>query len=100
VRPYRPVLRRSSPFGGYPWALWAVGHYGTIASVAVHRVRLTDEDIELVIAALWARAAMAGPLRRHRIVRLAKRLSQMSTGNPVWTLGKDQVHEEDLDSDP
>jgi hypothetical protein len=62
-----------------------------------HRVRLTDEDIALIVAALNARAAMAGPARAHRIERLAVRLSEMTRGNPKWMIGEEeQTHEEEL----
>ena len=65
-----------------------------------HRLRLTDEDILLIVAALKARAAMAGPTRRHRIERLASRLLEGVRGNPKWILGEEeQTHEEDLDFD-
>jgi hypothetical protein len=65
-----------------------------------HRIRLTDGDIELIAAALSARAAMAGAARRHRIERLASRLLEGGRGNPKWRLGEyEQTHEEDLDTD-
>lgn len=63
-----------------------------------HRVRLNDEDIALIVAALRARAAMAGPMRAHRIGRLADRLGEMGPGNPKWRIDEfGQTHEEDLD---
>lgn len=63
-----------------------------------HRVRLTDEDIALIVAALKARAAMAGPMRRHRIERLASRLAEGQRGNPKWRIGEhEQTHEEALE---
>ena len=75
-------------------------HYGTIVVMIDHRVRLTDEDLALVVAALRARAAMAGPLRRHRVERLATRLAECSRGNPKYSLGEfEQTHEDELDSD-
>jgi hypothetical protein len=65
-----------------------------------HRVRLTDEDIALIVAALRARAAMAGPIRRHRIERLADRMAEGSRGNPKWIIDElGQTHEEDLEVD-
>lgn len=65
-----------------------------------HRVRLNDEDIALVVAALRARAAMAGPMRRHRIDRLADRLSDLAPGNPKWRIDEmGQEHEENLDQE-
>jgi hypothetical protein len=63
-----------------------------------HRVRLSDEDLALIVAALRARAAMAGPIRRHRIERLATRLAEGVRGNPKWIHDEiGQTHEEDLD---
>jgi len=63
-----------------------------------HRVRLTDDDLALICAALRARAAMAGFLRRHRIERLGARLSEMRPGNPKFILGEhEQTHEDELD---
>jgi hypothetical protein len=68
--------------------------------VSDHRVRLTDEDIALIVAALRARAAMAGPMRKHRIQRLADRLAEGQRGNPKWLLGEyQQTHEEDLEDE-
>jgi hypothetical protein len=65
-----------------------------------HRVRLSDEDLALIVAALRARAAMSGPMRRHRIERLATRLAEGARGNPKWSLGElEQTHEEQLDAD-
>lgn len=63
-----------------------------------HRIRLTDDDLVLVIAALRARAAMAGPMRAHRIERLASRLAEGQRGNPKFSLGEiEQTHEDQLD---
>lgn len=63
-----------------------------------HRIRLTDEDTALIVAALKARAAMAGPMRHHRIMRLADRLAECSRGNPKWLIDEEgQTHEEDLE---
>jgi hypothetical protein len=65
-----------------------------------HRIRLTDEDILLIVSALRARAAMAGPMRRHRIERLAERLAEGQRGNPKWTYDElGQTHEEDLEGE-
>jgi len=74
--------------------------YGTIGNVKDHRVRLTDEDLALVVSALRARAAMTRGLRRHRVERLAARLAEGVRGNPKWIIDEDgQTHEEDLDGD-
>lgn len=63
-----------------------------------HRIRLTDDDLALIVAALKARAAMTRGLRRHRIERLALRLAELSRGNPKFSLGEyEQTHEEELD---
>lgn len=68
--------------------------------MADHRVRLTDEDIALIVAALRARAAMARGMRAHRVWRLAERLGEMHRGNPKWMLGEyAQTHEDELDED-
>jgi hypothetical protein len=65
-----------------------------------HRVRLSTEDIELIVRALRARAAMTTGLRRHRVERLAERLAEGGRGNPKWRLAEDtQTHEEDLDDE-
>jgi hypothetical protein len=63
-------------------------------------VRLSDDDVALIVAALRARAAMAGPMRRHRIERLADRLAEGGRGNPKWRLDElGQTHEDELDLD-
>jgi len=75
-------------------------HYGTIGLMADHRIRLTDEDIALILAALRARRAMSRAAREHRIDRLIARLSEGVRGNPKWLLDEEgQTHEEDLDFD-
>lgn len=59
-----------------------------------HRISLTDDDIELIVAALTARLAMARGPRAHRIKRLSARLSEGGAGNPKFRLGADaQEHE-------
>lgn len=74
--------------------------YGTIGDMSDHRIRLTDDDIALIVAALTARAAMAGPMRRHRIERLADRLREGHRGNPKWLLDEyGQTHEDELEDD-
>lgn len=75
-------------------------HYGTIGGMSDHRIRLSDDDIALIVASLRARAAMCGPLRRHRIKRLAARLAEGQRGNPKWLLDEyGQTHEEALDDE-
>jgi hypothetical protein len=62
-----------------------------------HRVRLSDDDLALIVAALRARAAMTTKLRRHRVERLANRLAQMTPGNPRWIIDeRGQRHEDEL----
>lgn len=74
--------------------------YGTIGPVTDHRIRLTDDDLSLIVSALRARAAMTAGARRHRIQRLAARLSEGLPGNPKFTLGElEQTHEDELDPD-
>lgn len=64
------------------------------------RVRLTQDDVDLIVAALRSRAAMTRGLRRHRIERLAERLADGRNGNPKWRLDEiSQTHEGDLDDD-
>lgn len=66
--------------------------------MADRRIRLSDSDIDLIVAALRARAAMAGDMRRHRIDRLATRLAEGGRGNPKFKLGEyEQTHEEDIE---
>jgi len=72
--------------------------YGTIGPMADHRIRLTDDDIALIRAALRARAAMSRGMRAHRIWRLEERLGEMHRGNPKWMLDEyRQTHEDELD---
>lgn len=64
------------------------------------RIRLTDEDIALIVSALRARAAMTRGLRRHRVIRLADRLAEGGRGNPKWRIAElPQTHEDELDED-
>jgi hypothetical protein len=66
--------------------------------MAQHRVRLSTEDVALIVRALRARAAMTKGIRRHRVERLAERLDEMAPGNPKWTLGEfSQTHEDEID---
>ena len=63
-------------------------------------MRLSTEDTELIVAALRARAAMAGPMRRHRIERLAERLAEGTRGNPKWIHSEySQTHEDELEDE-
>jgi hypothetical protein len=68
--------------------------------MADRRIRLTDEDLTLIVSALRARAAMTKGLRSHRVRRLAERLAEGGKGNPKWRLGEfGQTHEDELDDD-
>jgi len=68
--------------------------------VSDHRIRLTDDDLLLIVSALKARAAMTKGMRRHRIERLVDRLSESKRGNPKWMIDElGQTHEEDLDEE-
>lgn len=58
--------------------------YGTIESVKDHRIRLTDEDLDVINAALRARLAMARGIRARHIERLLHRLDEVRPGNPRW----------------
>lgn len=65
-----------------------------------HRIRLTDDDLAVVCAALSARLAMARGLRAHRIERLLARLRENVRGNPRWLIDDEgQTHEDLLDAD-
>lgn len=80
--------------------LRSVAGYGTIVLMADRRVRLSDEDTGLIVAALRARAAMTRGMRRHRLERLAERLAEGRPGNPKWVHSvESQTHEEDLAED-
>jgi hypothetical protein len=64
------------------------------------RIRLSQDDIDLIVSALKARAAMTRGLRRHRVERLASRLAEGNRGNPKLTLGEEeQTHEDELDAE-
>jgi len=66
--------------------------------MADRRIRLTDDDIALIVSALRSRAAMTRGLRRHRVERLALRLAEGGRGNPKWRLDEyGQSHEDELD---
>jgi hypothetical protein len=68
--------------------------------MADRRIRLSDDDIVLIVASLRARAAMAGDMRRHRIERLATRLAEGGRGNPKFKLGEyEQTHEDELEDE-
>lgn len=59
-----------------------------------HRIRLTDLDIEVIVSALRARAAMLSGERAHHSARLKERLAECTPGNPQMILGRaSQRHE-------
>ena len=73
------------------------GAYGTIVGMGDHRIRLSDDDIALIVSALRARRAMSQGMREHRIDRLIARLGEGKPGNPKWVIDEDgQTHEEDM----
>jgi hypothetical protein len=51
-----------------------------------HRVRLDDEELQLVVSSLRARAAGLGFQRKLHVLRLADRLDIGQPGNPNWHL--------------
>lgn len=60
-----------------------------------HRLRLTNDDLDLIVSALRARMAMTSGARRHRAERLAERLADIGRGNPKWRLeALSQAHED------
>jgi len=64
--------------------------------MADHRIRLTDDDIMLITAALRARnaALKEGGANHHRLNRLLARLEDGQVGNPQWVLdAESQRHE-------
>jgi hypothetical protein len=69
-----------------------------MATTTEHRIRLTDEDLALIVAALRSRRAMSSGLREHRIDRLVLRLTEAARGNPKWLLGEyEQTHEDEIE---
>lgn len=52
-----------------------------------HRIRLTDEELAMIVAALSARMAMSKGIRLIKMTRLRERLAESSPGNPGWRLG-------------
>jgi hypothetical protein len=53
-----------------------------LSTMTDHRVRLTDADLDLVVAALRARAAGVGLDTALRCLNLAMRLDERHAGNP------------------
>lgn len=73
---------------------------GTIGLMSDKRIRLSEDDIALIVSALRARAAMTRSLRRHRLERLVARLAEGGRGNPKFKLGEqEQTHEDELDDE-
>lgn len=75
----------TSRVGAFP--LSSGGGFGTIVAMASHRIRLTDEDLGLITAALMARTAMYGAYKKSYAARLIERLEECSPGNPDWLYG-------------
>jgi len=85
---------------GPPFCLTAVEAFGTIGLMSDRRIRLSDEDIELIVRALTARYAMLRGARAHRAIRLRNRLEEGGRGNPKWRLDEfEQTHEDELEED-
>jgi hypothetical protein len=57
-----------------------------------HRVRLNDQEIDLIVAALTARLSGVSPATRQRIRRLAERLREGGPGNPSFRFGWSECH--------
>jgi hypothetical protein len=55
-----------------------------------HRIRLSDRDLDLIVASLRARLAMMGRARREEAEKLIARLEDVAPGNPAWRLGETQ----------
>lgn len=70
--------------------------FGTIGGMAQHRVRLTDQDIDLIVAALRARRAGLSGVSREECEWLALRLAEMRPGNPRWILWEDAQQDRPL----
>jgi hypothetical protein len=60
---------------------------GTIDSMNVHRPRLTDSDMSLVVSALRARLAMTTGDRRRQCAHLIERLEDSGPGSPRQRFG-------------
>ncbi len=62
-----------------------------------HRIRLSDDDIEEIVAALAARRAMRRSAQgRQHLDRLIHRLDQCMPGNPALLRGGECIHGIDL----
>lgn len=66
--------------------------YGTIGAMSCHRVRLTDEELSEITAALRARLAMRKGRGRLAAERLLARLEDCAPGNPHLQVGGLCVH--------
>jgi hypothetical protein len=63
--------------------------YGTIVLMRSHRIRLTDEELAVVVSALRARVAGLSTKRGRAVAQLATRLAECTPGNPYWILDLD-----------
>ena len=82
------------------WEVDCLGAYGTIGPVKQYRIRLTDDELSLIVASLRARAAMTRGDRRHMVERLAERLAEVAPGNPMWRFSEEtQIREEDWEGE-
>jgi hypothetical protein len=55
--------------------------------MADHRVRLDDDERDLVVSALRARIRGVGPKTAAKLARLAERIAEGRPGNPNMILG-------------
>lgn len=62
--------------------------------MSTHRIRLTDEEMLEIGAALQARLAMRRGTRRVLTARLIQRLAECTPGNPAWLLGWDDSRDQ------
>jgi hypothetical protein len=58
----------------------------------IHRIRLTDEELSEITAALRARMSMRFDARRSRTIKLLARLEEGGVGNPNLRLYSACVH--------
>lgn len=79
---------RGPPLRKLP-SLRFLGAYGTIGPVKQYRIRLTTDDLDLIVAALSARYAGLSAVRRYHARELMRRLAEPEPGNPRWRFGVD-----------
>lgn len=62
--------------------------YGTNGGVKDHRIRLSDDELDIVLRSLRARAAGLRGDGQLKLLRLAARLDNGRPGNPDWVLDR------------